>query len=354
MARIGQGPRLKRRGKYWYVVGSKDGRSFRHSTSSSDRSYAETILASYLIERGENRQDPRCAILFNQYLFERGPKINLERAKYCFNRLEIFFSSLCPSEINDAKIDAYTSFRISAGAKPATIARELTALSAALRHAEKEGRIDKAPRIHKPASPPPKDRWLTKDESARLIQSCPPHLRLFVLIALSTGARRGAILDLDWSQVDLPNRRIDFNQPGRAQTAKRRPVVPIGNAIAAALQTETSKEGPVIKVRGSRIISIKTAFRAACKRAGLSGVTPHTLRHTAATWMAQAGVPLNQIAGMLGHSIQRTTELYIKHSPDFMGQAVAALDAAIGAELALNTGTNREKSAPNSKKDSAA
>ena len=51
------------------------------------------------------------------------------------------------------------------------------------------------------------------------------------------------------------------------------------------------------------------SFGTACQRAGIAGVSPHTLRHTCGTWMAQRGVALHMIGGWLGHTDTRTTEL---------------------------------------------
>jgi integrase len=55
-------------------------------------------------------------------------------------------------------------------------------------------------------------------------------------------------------------------------------------------------------------------------------VTPHTLRHTCGTWLAQKGVPLFQIGGWLDHSDGRATELYAHHHPDFQEEALAAMN----------------------------
>ncbi len=87
----------------------------------------------------------------------------------------------------------------------------------------------------------------------------------------------------------------------------------------------------MIEYHGRPIASIrKTLFRAA-KATGLEGVTPYTLRHTAATWMAQAGVSMWEIAGMLGHATTRMTErVYAKHGPEHMKNATQALDATFG------------------------
>ncbi len=84
----------------------------------------------------------------------------------------------------------------------------------------------------------------------------------------------------------------------------------------------------VISYRNGPIANIKVGFRMACERAGLVGVTPHTLRHTAGSLMAIAGVDLFLIARLLGHSVQKTTELYAHLHPNYLRGAVSVLSAA--------------------------
>lgn len=72
---------------------------------------------------------------------------------------------------------------------------------------------------------------------------------------------------------------------------------------------------------------VQGAFGRACKRAGIVGITPHTLRHTCGTWMAQQRVSLRMIGEYLGHSDdERTTRLYAHHHPDYQDEAVAAFN----------------------------
>ena len=78
------------------------------------------------------------------------------------------------------------------------------------------------------------------------------------------------------------------------------------------------------RVKINRVQS--SGFILACQRAGLEGVTPHTLRHTAATWMAQAGTDLFAVAGFLGQNPMTTVRVYAKHSPDYLKKALAALE----------------------------
>jgi integrase len=155
-----------------------------------------------------------------------------------------------------------------------------------------------------------------------------PHVRLFIILAVTTGARMNALLELRWEQVDFKHRTINFNQPGRAQTNKRRPEVPLNARAYEAL--EEAARGAltdwVIEWDGKQVKSIKQAIRTAAQRSGVR-CSPHVFRHTAGVWMAQADVPMQKISQFLGHSTTRVTErTYARYSPSFMKDAAAALE----------------------------
>ncbi|WP_374389305.1 tyrosine-type recombinase/integrase, partial [Sandaracinobacter sp.] len=82
----------------------------------------------------------------------------------------------------------------------------------------------------------------------------------------------------------------------------------------------------VIEHGGGPVASVKKAFELASERVGFK-VTPYTLRHSAAVWMAEAGVPMEEIAAYMGHSDARTTfRNYARFSPDYLRKAASALD----------------------------
>lgn len=206
-----------------------------------------------------------------------------------------------------------------------TIIRELVTLRAALRWAVTERWLAADPYIELPRTPPARQRWLTREEAARLLAACKmPHVRMFVALALYTAARRGAILSLTWPQVDLVGGVIDL---GRGTGTKRRAQVPIAAPLLPLLAE--ARAGAtcrwVVEYARGPVADIKHGFATACQHAGLTGVTPHTLRHTAATWMAMAGVPMRQIARFLGDSEAVVERVYAKHSPGYLRAAAAAL-----------------------------
>ncbi len=357
MARRGQGPRLvyleKREG--YYIRWTEKGRTREKSCATGDQRAAEAFLAAWLAERGQSQsagtRDPaRFPVIdaLQAYALEHAPHTACpERIGYAIDALAAFWGDNMVIDITDRTCRAYGDQR---GRSPGTIGRELSCLRAAIRYAERQGRLTHAPHVWLPPRPLGKDRWLTRDEAARLLRaarSSPQarmHLPLFILIGLYSGARAGAILSLRWPQVDLARGRIDFNPPGRAQTAKRRPIIPIPRRLMTFLRLARLRGadlGYVLHIDGRPIESIKKSFRAAAINAGFrkqvgvtengqasyrATVSPHVLRHTAGTWMAQHDVPLFEVAGYLGHSHARTSELYAHHSPCYLERARGAFD----------------------------
>ena len=278
--------------------------------------------------------------MLRHYGEERAPNVaDSARIGYAIAALTPFWGEKTVSEVTEQACREYAEKR---DAAPGTVARELTVLSAAITYDWKANRLDAPRPVWKPSTPPRKDRWLTREEAAALLRaSRTPQLRghmpLFILIALYTGARKEAILSLRWPQVDLDRGRIDFNPPGRHRTTKGRPIVPIPPQLLTFLRLARRRcaaTGFVVnritkdkhnpgEVNLAPLDDIKKGFALAAKRAKLAGVTPHTLRHTAATWLAQAGVDLRKVGAYLGHSDSRTTEaVYIHHAPDYLDDVV--------------------------------
>lgn len=224
----------------------------------------------------------------------------------------------------------FTARRRASGYHDGGIWSDLVYLRAAFNHAVKVGAIDRAPHIPLPPKPAPRERYLDRDQARRLLAGAgTPHVRLFIVLGLATAGRASAILGLTWDRVDFGAGVIDLREPGRRLTTKGRAVVPINETARAELEVArgAAMTNHVIEYAGQPVGSIKKGVAAAAKRAGLPWVTPHVLRHTAAVWMAEAGVPMTQIAQYLGHRDSRTTErVYARYSPGFLASAARALN----------------------------
>lgn len=207
-----------------------------------------------------------------------------------------------------------------------TLRTELAMLRAALNWAHREGWISRVPQFELPPPSRPRQRWLTRDEAERLLAATDVlHMRIFVLLGLYTAARAGAILELTWDRVDFDRGIIDFGHGPSSN--KSRAVVPMHDRLRAPLLAARDRRRTnfVLEWRAKRIASISFGFRALAERAGVPGTTPHTLRHTAASWMAHAGVPLEQIAAFLGNSPSVVARHYVHHQPGYLDRAVQAL-----------------------------
>jgi integrase len=201
---------------------------------------------------------------------------------------------------------------------------------AAMNHARKEGLLDIVPHVEKPEEGPPRDKWARPHEVKQLtmVLSKYPHLELFALLALHTLSRKRAVCELKWEQVDFDLGQIDFNPPNRQRTRKRRVPVPINKTLMEALKNarEVATTEHVIEFRGNPCYEIGRAFRKYARQANLGWLTPHVLRHTGATLMAQNGVSMVEVAGIMGDRIDTVEKHYLKYHPDYLKNATAALD----------------------------
>lgn len=335
-----------RAGRY-YVRWWQDGQHRRVSTGTADRGEAARFLIQFEAGLNSNPPPPRRTIgaILAGYLADRKGRVA------AYDTLETVCRSLLrhlgeleAEHITREQCRLYAARRRAEGhmvgpadakrrktTSDGTIIRELVTLRAAFRWAVGERWIDAAPYVETPRTPPPRGRWLTRDEAAALLDACVmPHMRLFVALALYTAARRGALLVLRWEAVDLDRGIIDL---GTGTATKRRGPVPIAAPLLPLLrEARAGATCPyVVEYGGRKVADIKTGFIAACRRARLSGVTPHILRHTAATWMAIAGVPMAEIARYLSDSEKTVERVYAKHSPTYLRRAAAALSGPAGA-----------------------
>jgi integrase len=241
------------------------------------------------------------------------------------------FANLRPDQVGRDACRRYAVGRQAQGRSAGTIIKELAMLRAALRWQDRASPAA----IETPPAPAPRERVLTRAEYASLAEAARtvPHLATFVALALATAGRAGALLELKWGQVDFARGLVDLRDPARTArgaAAKGRAVVPMNAMLRTALEDarRSARTAFVVEYADRPVRSVKRAFAAACMRARLEGVTPHTLRHTAAVWMAQGGRLMPEIAQYLGHGDDRITQrVYARYSPDYLRAAARALEA---------------------------
>jgi len=309
----------------WYVAWSDSaGRTQRAALRTANREEAERSLIDF---KRDMAAPPGALVgqIVGAYLDEKeGRIVDVRRLRDAWRRAEPTFGHLRPDQVTRDICRGYTELRRAAGMSDGTILKEINVVRQGLNYNKVPGAVFEAP-----SAPPPRDRHLTREEFATLLDSCvQPHLRLFMALAISTAGRKSALLELKWSQIDFKRRLVHLNAPSELRR-KKRASVPMTDRLFAELTeaNEARQTDSVIEYLGKPVGSIKTGFYAAIKRAGLEGIRPHDLRHSAAVWMAEDGVPMSEIAQFLGHSNESITfRVYARFSPTHLRKAAKSLE----------------------------
>jgi integrase len=302
----------------------RDGPRFiRTGASEGERRAAEDCLSQYIgrKHKPEPSGAPLIADVLAVYAEEVAPQ--KKSARYIAN----YISHLLPhwGTKTVAEVSARSCRAYAAGKPPMQAKADLKTLKVAIDYWNREyGPLTVVPTFWRPKDNPPKDRWLTRAEAARLLWYSRPwlHLRRAVLLQLYTGSRPGVILALRWDQIDLDNGILYRVPRGTDQgELKRSPPVRLGRRIIAHLKRWKRLDGRhvdfVCHFAGRTVYDPHKAWDNAIERAGLAGtgVTRHTLRHTRATWMMQKGIDIWEAAGFLGMTTKTLERVYGHHHP---------------------------------------
>jgi integrase len=335
----------------WYIHWTDGRRSRRVSTGQAKETKAQTFFAHWLLGEQADCADASAKFLVSE-LWELYRERHVEKnnasirtATTVWNNLSIHFGALLPGVVDDA-VEDYIALRQegtigSCAAAPATIRHELSRLKACFAWCAKPKQkiINPAdvPVFDLPPDSDPRDRWLRTEEIQKMLDAA-ADLRndgrlsrgeRFLWLALETATRLQAALDLTWDRVDLQLGVIHYNVPGRKKTKKRRTSVPISAALRPVLErARKEREGDL--VLDSKTLNIWRMVKAIAKRAGVADVSPHVLRHTAATHMLRNRVPVWQVAGVLGVTVQMVEKIYGHHVPDGL---LGAVDLISGGHL---------------------
>lgn len=346
MPRPNTGPRLKylKKRDCYYIVWSEGGRSRERSTSTRDREQAEKALGEFILEQqAKNYNGPSdpdetlITIILDEYATAHENEPSAARNGYAIDALTPFWQDKMVSEVHEKSCRDYCDKRNKKGVVASTARRELVVLRSAINFAVKSKRLATGVNFWLPEEPEPLDIWLTRWEVARMVREARrkgfrarKHLPFFILLAVYTGRRREAILGLRWTNIDLVHGTIDFRRPGEAETTKRRGKIMAHRKLLGHLRRLKAKINPgemdyVVAWGGDLIKDVKRSFAVAVKAAKLGKrVTPHTLKHTAATWMAQNGVPMFDASDFLQTSPKTLEKVYAHHDPKHHAKALKA------------------------------
>jgi integrase len=329
MPRRSKGPRLYLDPKrdQWVI---RDGAHFiRTRCGSRDNVAAEKFLSRYIAEkhRPDASPAPLIAEILAVYAAEVAPHRKTARnLSYNIGNLLKYWGEKKTTDINTRACRLYATTKSALGA-----GSDIKVLKAATMYWHAEyGPLAVMPIFWRPTENPPKDRWLTRSEAARLLKASRSHeyLRRLILLGLYTGSRPGVLLSLHWDQIDFATGFMSRTRKDKVEDKhKRAPKVKLGRRILSHLARWKKGDGKIALVcrysdaQTKPMIDPHRSWKRIVKEADLPGVTRHTLRHTRATWMMQKGVPIWEAAGFLGMTVKTLETVYGHHSPDHQDQA---------------------------------
>lgn len=349
------------------------GSTYRKSCGTTDRAVAElkmqAIVTGLLTSPAPAGATYTLGDLMDAYGQQRGGKRDANY--YALKPLRLFFTGFKLHQLNDAAWSQYRAWRtrqLNAGAtakqgksppksiSDATACKELNVLRAALTWGRRNGWTGlENVKVHIPDEPHNAvNEFLSPQEVYRLVEACvEPHLRLFVLLAVATGARMSAILELKWSDVIWPiggkapvtdgaalnavvlwetDDDCDFEVEmkgllrlnlGQGRGNKRRGTGIIGRGNGLLYQAlkdayDNRKCDFVIEWRGGRVgkVNLEPAYR----RAGLTGYNrrQHILKHTCCSWLVQSGASYEAVAKLIGTRAAVIEKHYGQLSPEHL------------------------------------
>jgi integrase len=346
----------------------------------AEQALAEYIARKYQVPRDRGRHPSEILVLdvLNIYLADVAPKHSdpsITKARVM--TLADWWSDKTLADVNGTTCREYVAYRTAQprkASKPdvtgnaarmvtaAGARRELEDLRSAINHHRKEGLCSEIVGVALPDKSEPREDWLTRSEAARLIwaawrakqkmgegitdRNVGRHVARFMLVGFYTGTRHAAICAAAFNpaigrgHIDLEHGVFYRQREGARQTKKRQPPVRLPNRLLAHLQRWKRlgiARHAVVEWNGKPVMSVRKSFATAVKAAGIDRhITPHILRHTAATWAMQRGANLWEAAGFLGMSPEVLNRIYGHHHPEFQTDIAERM-----------SGQNRDRNAVN-------
>lgn len=332
---------IYRRGRVWWIDFYDQNRNrVQESSQSKNKRDAERLLSLRKSEalRGVFRRPVKVTLAdFGKRYMEhaKANKRSWLRDEQMLERLQEFFgagrqmSDISAADIENYKLQRRTSVSGS------TVNRELALL-------KRMFNLATAWDLHQDVNPVKKVKFfrefntglrvLSEEEEKNFLQHATPYVQDIARFALNTGLRIGEIFSLRWSQVDMEKRIISVLAP---KTDKLREV-PINVQALTVLQAwQHNKRNEFVFYNaetGRPFVDLKAGFALACRKAGISGVSWHTLRHTFASRLVKRGVDIVTVKELLGHSSVTVTMRYTHTNLESKRAAVHAL-TGIGDNL---------------------
>ncbi|MBT4181424.1 MAG: site-specific integrase [Candidatus Thioglobus sp.] len=267
-----------------------------------------------LISYNDTKPQTKLSVVIDNYLSK---EYKGSRPKDEERKLNLWVERIGDKPIRDiVKSDISTALSfLSSRLSNATVNRYKAAISVVFSYACREYDLPDNPVRH--IRPLPENnsrtRYLSNDEKERLLTAVMhsrwDKLYLITLLAITTGARKGELTSLRWSDVDFDTQTAYVSTTKNGEPK----VLPLTEPTIAELQRFNKQDGSLIfdsAVKPGRAYCFTKPWKRALKEAEITDFTFHSLRHTCASYLAQSGASLLEIADVLGHRQIQMTRRY--------------------------------------------
>lgn len=307
--------------EHWYASISVKGRArIRRSTGTADKAEAQRIHDQWKAEAWNSGPTGNGKIWQHAAAAWLNAETRGDSDKYL---VRSYGEALGNPTLADIDTDALVT---ALGQKSAgTWNRYRNIILAILHHAESMGWLEKVPIIPSRKTPAGRTRWLTHAEWAKLEAELPKHLIAPARFALATGIRRANLLGLQWSEIDL-KRKVMWIHPDDAKAGKAIGI-PLSAQAVDILKGQIGQHETHVftyeltrnkKTKNVPMKEVGEAYQRAVKRAGLTGVNWHTLRHTWASWHVMNGTPLEVLQKLGGWNSLSMVLRYAHLAPEYL------------------------------------
>lgn len=306
---------LRQRDGRWYLQGWHQGRRVRLSTGTSTRAEADRRARQMWAEltgSGDADMTLQEAVETTVAVRWRGTRGEATAHANALTACQFLGSDRAVAELTTRDIDRYAMWLSEQGLSGATVNRKLAALSTVLRVAHDRGHIDKLPKFTRRRESAGRLRWLTREEEVAVWRHLEPDMRDLCTVLVDTGMRLGEAWRLEARDIDLVHSRVHVWET----KADKPRTIPLTQRARGILERRAeAAHGPVFDT-----ICRKTAirrWRRACRAAGIDDneLVIHSLRHTCASRLVQAGVEIKVVQEWMGHRSIQTTLRYAHLAP---------------------------------------
>lgn len=319
---------------YIYVPGNKPVRKSLGTNAKLAKERAKRLEAELCLGLSPSTSEPQATPTLRPAIMRymelaKDRKRSWERDDLALRHVLEHFGDARLASLNGLHLEQYRQARLSQGVSRSTVNREMSILGTLYNRAIKWKWATSNPvkDLDPYREPPGRVRFLAPEEITRLLAACPAHFRPIVVLALNTGMRRGEILGLTWSQIDMKagTATLRLTKNGRCR------VVPLNQTVLASLE----------ELRGGRTAGhvfltslghphpmkdFRSVWKRVLAKAGIANFHFHDLRHTAASYLMMATKDPYVVKEILGHSTLAMTARYAHLATSYTSNAVTALD----------------------------